>query len=319
MPEELAYAYAEAYQKWKNSSKAISLQETDAFISLDRFWSWCSLNPNAESREDLFKFLKHHNMQITKQGMFLAYRRVVSKNTVNAELIRFISSNYILVKGFMRKEPANFIVMKEYGTNSYLLKEDEDFDVDFDDESPNEFIGYLDNLYLDLPILEQAQFTDNHTHTMDYRIGVEARIERNKGNQSNQVSCSKGLHVASKAYDYSGFGDTAILVAVNPMDVLAVPQGENGKLRTCAFTPVSVLSISEENNILDNDFNTDAILFKHYENQVLQLKELMAANTAYELTINHILYAPSQTILNTILTNIEHSQEVINNRTTYLF
>jgi hypothetical protein len=164
-----------------------------------------------------------------------------------------------------------------------------------------------------------AQFTDAHTHTMDYRIGVEARIERHQGNQSNQVSCSKGLHVASKAYNYSGFGDTAIIVAVNPMDVLAVPRGEDGKLRTCAFTPVAVLEVDEENNILegdDSDF-TD-ILFTHYEEQVENLRNMIEGSTAYELNVNHILNAPSQFMLDTIISNLESAQEIINNRTSYL-
>lgn len=41
------------------------------------------------------------------------------------------------------------------------------------------------------------------------------------------------VHAASKEYDYSGFGDQDILVIINPMHVLAVPEGEIGKLRTC--------------------------------------------------------------------------------------
>ena len=179
--------------------------------------------------------------------------------------------------------------------------------------------GTLEQLYLDLPNLMQEQFTDAHTKTMDYRIGVEARIERHQGNQSNQVSCSKGLHVASKAYDYSGFGDTAILVAVNPMDVLAVPRGEDGKLRTCAFTPVAVLEVDEENNILqDENLDFSDILFTHYEEQVNNLRSMLENNSAYELNVNHILNAPNQFMLDTILGNLESAQETINNRTSYL-
>jgi hypothetical protein len=127
------------------------------------------------------------------------------------------------------------------------------------------------------------------------------------------------LHVASKAYDYSGFGDTAILVAVNPMDVLAVPRGEDGKLRTCAFTPVAVLEQDEENNILaDDDMEVEDLLFVHYEEQVAKLEEMISNNSAYELNINHILNAPSHYMLSNILSNLQSAEEIINSRTSYI-
>jgi hypothetical protein len=290
-------------------------EDREDFQAIDRFWMWCSLNPNAESREDLFRFLKYHEMQLTNQGMFLAYRRVVSKNAQNKGLVGFVSSNYVKVKANWKKNPIHYTVYEKDGI--YEL-----FHVTNDTPSEDytyDAIGNLQDLYLNLPTMQEDQFTDAHTHTMDYRIGVEARIERYQGNQSNQVSCSKGLHVASKAYDYSGFGDTAILVAVNPMDVLAVPRGEDGKLRTCAFTPVAVLEVDEENNILqDESLDFSDLLFTHYEEQVENLRSMLETNTAYELNVNHILNAPSQHMLDTILSNLKSAEEIINNRTSYI-
>jgi len=319
VPEELALSYVEAYQDYLENPEEgypiSNFQDNEDFIALDRFWMWCSLNPNAESREDLFRFLKHHEMQITNQGMFLAYRRVVSKNAQNKGLVGFVSSNYVKVKANWKKNPIHYTVYEKDGI--YEL-----FHVTNDTPSEDytyDAIGNLQDLYLNLPTMQEDQFTDAHTHTMDYRIGVEARIERYQGNQSNQVSCSKGLHVASKAYDYSGFGDTAILVAVNPMDVLAVPRGEDGKLRTCAFTPVAVLEVDEENNILqDESLDFSDLLFTHYEEQVNNLRSMLETNTAYELNVNHILNAPSQHMLDTILSNLESAEEIINNRTSYI-
>lgn len=317
VPEELALAYVEAYQNYLDSTSDLDFEETEEFQAIDRFWMWCSLNPNAESREDLFRFLQHHEMQITNQGMFLAYRRVVSRNAENKGLVGFVSSNYVKVKANWKKSPKSYYVYEKDGMLQ-LVHMDSVSDVVGDDYTYT-YKGTLEQLYLDLPNLMQEQFTDAHTKTMDYRIGVEARIERHQGNQSNQVSCSKGLHVASKAYDYSGFGDTAILVAVNPMDVLAVPRGEDGKLRTCAFTPVAVLEVDEENNILqDENLDFSDILFTHYEEQVNNLRSMLENNSAYELNVNHILNAPNQFMLDTILGNLESAQETINNRTSYL-
>lgn len=315
VPEELALKYVQVYTEWLDYYEVSdddldSLESTTEFQAVDRFWMWCSLNPNAESREDLFRFLQHHEMQITNQGMFLAYRRVVTTGTSNIGLVNFVSNNYVKVKSKWKKNPKDFIV---YEKDGMLELSSSTKDSSYTNK------GTLEQLYLDLPNLQTSQFTDAHTKTMDYRIGVEARIERHQGNQSNQVSCSKGLHVASKAYDYSGFGDTAILVAVNPMDVLAVPRGEDGKLRTCAFTPVAVLEQDEENNILaDDDMEVEDLLFVHYEEQVAKLEEMISNNSAYELNINHILNAPSHYMLSNILSNLQSAEEIINSRTSYI-
>lgn len=306
IPEDLAINYVKIYQNYKRSSILTSFEETDEFKALDNFWMWCALNPNAESREDLFKFLKTHGMPITNQGMFLAYRRVDTvADDNNKEYISFISNSYLKVKGTWKKNPAHYHVCRETNKNIFRLS------TSYVPES----IGLLSTLYDNLHETVSSQFTDNHTGTMDYRIGVEARMPRHEGNQSNQVSCSKGLHVASKAYDYSGFGDTAILVVVNPMDVLAVPKGEDGKLRTCALTPLAVLEVDEENNILDSkDFEANELLVNHFRDQVDSLQELLNNSTLYELNINHILGVSSQNDMYTIINNLSRAEDIVKSR-----
>lgn len=312
IPEDLALAYTTAYANYKTSGSTDSIDQYEEFKSIDNFWMWCALNPNPASRDDLFRFLKHHGMPITKQGMFLAYRRVVSRSgAADKKLIDFISNNYLKVKSMWKKAPSNYLVCEH--NNEYNL-------CAVDIPTTNSVIGNLESLYNELSTLVENQFTDNHTQTMDYRIGVEARIERHQGNQSNQVSCSRGLHVASKAYDYSGFGDTPILVVVNPMDVLAVPTGEDGKLRTCAFTPVAVLKDGEENNILENEeFDSSDILLEHAETQVNNLNELIRAASIYELNVNHILGVADQQLFNNILSNIDGAERIINKRIESLY
>lgn len=312
IPEELAIAYVEAYSEHRSSLSLDKLEDFTAFKSLDNFWMWCALNPNPASRDDLFRFLKHHGMPITKQGMFLAYRRVVSRSkSADKRLIDFISNNYLKVKGMWKQEPASYSVYEL--NDQYFLGRGDTFVL-------GNAIGNLENLYEELSQLVENQFTDNHTHTMDYRIGVEARIERHQGNQSNQVSCSKGLHIASKAYDYSGFGDTPIMVVVNPMDVLAVPHGEDGKLRTCAFTPVAVLHDGEENNILeDNSFDSSDILVNHAEKQLENLRDMVNSASIYELNVNHILGVADKSVFSSILSNITGAEEILNKRVENLY
>lgn len=275
------------------------------FKKLDNFWMWCSLNPNPESREDLFRFLDKHQMAITNDGMVLAYRRVVSKKNEKSDLVEFISNQYIKVKTIWKKNPENYWVSVEHGTSNYKLTANQ-----FTEHND---LGNLKELYLNLPTLAEQQFTDGHTHSFDYRIGQEVRMPRSEGDQSNRVSCSNGFHQASKAYDYSGFGDTPILCAFNPMDVLAVPHNEDGKLRVCAFTPIAVLTDEEDRTFLDTNPDIADITTHHYQEQVNNLKELVSKNTAYELGINNILSKVSQDTIDVIKERIDMNL-VVNNR-----
>jgi hypothetical protein len=40
------------------------------------------------------------------------------------------------------------------------------------------------------------------------------------------------LHAACVTYDYSGYGETPVVVLVNPAKTITVPRGETGKMRT---------------------------------------------------------------------------------------
>lgn len=268
------------------------------FEALDNFWMWLSLCPNEESREDAFRFLEKHGFHLTNEGMVLAYRRVVSKDKEqsNKKYIDFISNSWLKIKA-QKKSPKNYNVYTSNGNYTLRMAE------------LDELVGNLDELYHNLEKEIEIQFTDDHTHSFDYKIGVENRMDRREGDQSNKVSCSKGFHVASKVYDYSRFGDTCVLVAFNPMDILSVPNGEDGKMRVCAFTIIAVLDEDEENNVLDlTEF--DDILGDFYKNQVNNLQEMLDKNTPYELRVNNIL---SKAIENN--SNImDRANELIKNR-----
>lgn len=250
------------------------------FQTIDNFWKWLSLCPNSESREDLYKFLNKHGMRITPQGMVLAYRRVVTKSSANTDRITAISNLWIKVKTVWKMNPINYLlVQRDSIYKAIKIGKQKDSDV---------IVGNLDDLYRDIANEEGDQFTDNHTKSYDYKIGVENRMDRGLGDQSNNHSCSTGFHLASKHYSYSYFGDKAVLCVFNPMDTLAVPTGEDGKLRVCAFTILSVLDDEEENTILDSADLSDVVL-EHYESQVEKLEEMLSKNTPYELSINNIL------------------------------
>lgn len=240
LPPLLVNQFASLFEKYKG----LTVEETDEYRSLKKFWLKCCLNPNAQSAEDLYTFLSNHHFKIDRHGNFYAYRRVVSKGSSNQKLIEFISNTYTKVKAVWKKKPSDYVVLDRPDKQFTFSKIG--YEVD------GKLIGNLQELYLNLPTMQEKSYTSAHTGREDYRIGEVVSMPRQYGDDNNTISCSKGFHAASKAYDYSGFGDTPILVIINPMDVLAVPLNEVGKLRTSRWFFAATLD-EEEEYILDDD------------------------------------------------------------------
>jgi len=223
-----------------------ALKEDIKYQSLIRFWKKCCLNPNAQSAEDLYGFLEKHNMKIDQHGNFYAYRRVQTVDTSNSkELVDFVSNAYNKIKAVWKKKPSNFEVFND-GSGFVLVNSQKQ------NHGENKHIGNLETLYLDLPNMQENRYTSSHTGQEDYRVGNVISMPRNEGDDDNGRNCSMGFHAASKEYDYSGFGNQDILMIINPMDVLAVPVGEIGKLRTCRWYFAMTLD-KNERFILDED------------------------------------------------------------------
>src|SRR5690606_22797541 len=223
----------------------------EEYEALKKFWLKCCLNTNAQRAEDLYAFLSHHQFKIDRHGNFYAYRRVVSKQGGNRELVDFVSNTYNKVKAVWKKNPEKYEVFQNTD-GTYTFYKTKETDAIY----PGTWIGNLKDLYLDLPNMQKKMFTSARTGKEDYRVGEVISMPRYEGDDNNQFTCSRGFHAASKAYDYSGFGDTPILVIINPMDVLAVPVGEVGKLRTCRWFFAMTLPEDEKYILDDEEFNT---------------------------------------------------------------
>ena len=249
------------------------------YKALKKFWLKCCLNPSAKSAEDLYKFLNRHQFKIDKHGNFYAYRRVQNVGG-DKDLIKFISDTYSKVKAVWKKKASDYFVYLSDG--SYC----------FSKETHTGDLGNLEKLYLDLPNMKENRYTSAHTGKEDYRVGEVISMPRNDGDDNNQISCSKGFHAASKAYDYSSFGDTPILVIINPMDVLAVPLNEDGKLRTCRWFFASTLTNAEQ-HILDNeDFDVSDLGDVFEEKCAENLEEYIKKGFAEEIKRHTFDLAP---------------------------
>jgi hypothetical protein len=306
IPQLLVEKFLEVVE---NNASDTSLALSEEYSSLKKFWLKCCLNPNAQSAEDLYVFLAHHQFKIDNHGNFYAYRRVVSKNGQDNDLVDFISNTYNKIKAVWKKKPSNYEVTKFGEVYSFEPTKSNNL------ELKGEWIGNLEELYLNISNMSSNSYTSAHTGMEDYRVGSVISMPRNEGDDNNQMSCSKGFHAASKEYDYSGFGDTPILVIINPMDVLSVPIGEVGKLRTCRWFFAMTLTKEEEYILDDLDFDV-AELGDIFEEQCELNLESYVHNSFTEEVKRHTFTIPQMSHLQikTIVKSLDEMKNEIKKR-----
>jgi len=216
IPGKLVTEFIRLIEKVNNDDS----EALDYYIALKNFWMWCSLNPNPESRENLFRFIQNNKLKINKYGFFASYRRVVSKGGVendfedeedyddselvkkeipNKALSEFISSSYLKVKS-QKKSPKNFWIGRNEAEDLKMFKVGQT-DEEYDD------LGNVYDLYQSLSegetivktkekqtvVIPMQTYTDQHTHKMDIRIGKEVNINPEFCDWDNHQACSSGL------------------------------------------------------------------------------------------------------------------------------
>ena len=211
------------------------------------FWTLVSLNPDSRCRQNLFWFLNKYGMTISRSGLFVAYRNVKIKKagiSIDPKLANFVSSEYARIKFVSKKSPKDYLVLKTVG--GYTLTK----------TSCDNTIGNLSDLYKQLSDVEVSTvYTDGYTGKFEIKLGEIVSMPREKCDSVQENSCSKGLHVAGKTWlKENYFGDVGLMVLVNPADVVAVPPVDDyGKMRTCAYYPVSIVEFDENGDIIDTE------------------------------------------------------------------
>jgi hypothetical protein len=93
-------------------AEVLEVNNQEEYESLKKFWLKCCLNPNAQSAEDLYNFLRYHKFKIDRHGNFYAYRRVVSKGSDSKELVKFVANAYNKVKAIWKKSSKDYEVIE---------------------------------------------------------------------------------------------------------------------------------------------------------------------------------------------------------------
>jgi len=297
IPKELAHKFL--YLKGK---------ELKALIN---FWYWCALNPIPQSREDLYKFIKNNGIQLTPSGNLVLYRSIVKKSNEDS-YIKTVSDFYVKVK-LWKKSPANYVIYKDYKDYGSPKQNYEPIIKHKDICRRKEwmYISTLEEAYKSLDKHESNKYTDAHTRSMDIRIGSVYKIEESEVDLNNQIDCSKGLHAASKKYNYGSFGDTKVVVLVNPSKVRSVPTSDTAKMR------VSEMFIM----CTETDYKPDLLLnydVDYFKSSVENLKELIKENEEYikDLSISdrRIYNVIDSCSIKSIGTILNTAKNVINKR-----
>jgi hypothetical protein len=262
------------------------------YEGLKNFWRWIVLNPNPRATEEFYALMEKYRVPITKEGFVLAYRwvRSVGKPADNIKLINFISNSWTKVKK-AKKGLNNFDIYENLDSKEYfLVARGLGKKVNTEEHPNHNFIGMVGEMYDKINELQTKQsYTDGHTGTMDIRIGKEVSMPRRACDESS-ASCSRGLHAAFNINDHSGNGDTKIIIAICPRDIVSVPYRES-KFRCCKYLPLAVLNREEDDsNFVVNDEGLH-LMEDYFKGKIEELVQDAENLTVKELTEQRIIPA----------------------------
>jgi hypothetical protein len=117
----------------------------------------------------------------------------------------------------------------------------------------------------------EGVYTDHHSHSFRIKIGEMVTMPRENCDCSSQNECSRGLHLAGSNWlDRNYYGTQGLVCLCSPSDVVAVPERSSyGKLRTCAYLPIDVVTYNTNGKVIpypkETGFECDLVPMVIYE------------------------------------------------------
>ena len=243
----------------------------DSIDNLINFWMASLLNENADARRGLYNFISKQNLYVTKEGYFVAFRRIESLRKHIAHVAKLDISDATM------KRLRDKVRKQKKGVNSMIVikKDDGSYDVASTrvKNPKGKVLGtvkeVMDILAVQSKSLDDRMtFTDNRTKKMVIRIGEPVRIKRSECDKNPNVECSFGLHVGSKDYVLRNdwLGDTIVICLVNPQHVISVPYSDAHKMRVCEYLPIKSIGLDELSSFSISMIEDNAIKYKKIEN-----------------------------------------------------
>ena len=245
---------------------------SEEYNSLLMFTYKLLLNPMKSSREDCLEYVKKYDIKLTNTGNMIMYRRIVSVDNSNKDLIDFVSKQYVKVKSW-KKSPKNYeVVEDEKGLRCVSFG-----------EVHESYKGNLAELYSKLPELQENRYTDDYTRSYDIRIGEVYKIREEDIDVNKHGSCGGALHVADgKVFNYRSFGDTPVAVLVDPRHVYKMDSGHSGKIGVKQMFIMSITEQDEDGNYIDIDSQAVVNFDDLYHNQTIDELQEAFKNKSFE-------------------------------------
>lgn len=161
------------------------------------------------------------------------------------------------------------------------------------------------NSSLLLELKRQIEYTDQHTKTFSIKLGVPVKMNRNKCDEDSNNTCSRGLHIAHKGWEYmSSFGDTTIACLINPRNVVSVPTNSDiGKMRVCEYYPMDVVL----HNVGDYEKSDELI-----ESQLNYINQLTYDGVVNNRSAKKYKYKKKFKTYNSIKFDLEELKRILN-------
>lgn len=295
-----------------------ALKTADDPTSLENFLIWLSMNDNERTRKDFLKSFSSKYPYITQNGYIVSVRAVWKEKVAEDGLYDFIQSMYVKIKG-QKKGVKNYVVVKNLETNTYLLEKEGTI-------STNQQVCNLQELYENYKSEEKTVYVSNYSKNTlrrsdNWTIGSVAEIH-DKATHTNVCGINQ-LHILSNPKDalsgkWGNYGDTFLLVLVNPKDVINISEG--WKYTTSRFYIAAEISKSEIDAMFTKDWGT--FEYDYLQHDVQALKEQAILNTkgdfesAKKETLERLKTQREATILKNRTDHIEPElyTEILDNR-----
>ena len=159
---------------------------------------------------------------------------------------------------------------------------------------------------------EDEIYTDVHTHKFVIRIGEMITMPREACDSRQDVTCSRGLHLGSRDWLTAGYyGSQGLVCLCNPAEVVAVPHNDHyGKLRTCAYLPITKAEFDKEGKVIPYDAK-DGFECEYVPKVIYEGLMGTETDTNYKLVIPDIPGIDRESIANKLL---DIARETIVNR-----
>lgn len=261
IPAPIVASFIEILEKLSAANGEGKKDLENKLIALKMFWLKLAINPLPQSREDLLTFITLNDVKISKNGNLILYRRIVSKENTDKQLVEFISQEYYRIKK-SGGDPRVWAVQRGPEGLGLVYLPTMSFEADG-------LLGNLQVMYLELPTYNSNIYTSAHDRNVTIKVGGIYSIPEDKINLNNGICAAGGLHAACVTYNYSGFGDVPVVVLVNPSKAITVPKGDAGKLRT---TEMFIACVNDKPH--GQHFDENALDLFDNEYHSLTLKEL---------------------------------------------